>query len=312
MEKERKGFRYLHLPGIVSPQEQLDADHEVKHRAVHVRRRARVPGKHRQEVWLLVANLFLLFNSFWHSESGVIEHTWNLDNYREQIDSEVVRTLFWRTLSIAAISAACSVAIAYPSAYLIVRYFQRHKLTLALLVLVPLWIGLLMRVFAWKVILGNHGVLPSFLSSIGLMEQPTQILLNTKWAVILTLTYVTIPFVFIIAYTTLERIPDALFAASADAGASPLRTFFSVAWPLSRSAAAIGFALAFILAFADYITPQLVGGFEGTMLGSLVLQNVGLSANLPAAATIGMMILIVSSVVLLIVAWVGRMEVRFE
>jgi spermidine/putrescine transport system permease protein len=267
-------------------------------------------------VWVaalvVVPNLFLVFNSLWSSDGGTIQHTWTLENYREQAESDVIRTLFSRTLLIAVLSAALATAIAYPSAYFVVRRFKRHKLTLALLVLVPLWIGLLMRVFAWRIILGRDGVLSGALESLGLTDGPTEILLNTKWAVILALSYVAIPFVFVVAYTTLERIPDSLFEASADSGASGLRTFFNVAWPLSRSAVAIGFAMAFILAFSDYVTPQLVGGFEGTMLGSIVIQQVGLSADFPAAATVAVLILLVSSMMLALVAWVGRMETRFE
>jgi spermidine/putrescine transport system permease protein len=267
-------------------------------------------------VWVialvLIPNVFLLFNSLWASDGGTITHTWTFDNYSEQAQSQVVQTLLGRTLLIAVITAAIATAVAYPSAYFVVRTFRRHKLTLALLVLVPLWIGLLMRVFAWKIILGRDGVLSGALESLGLTNGPTEILLNTKWGVILALSYVAIPFVFIIAYTTLERIPDSLFEASADSGASPWRTFWTVAWPLSRSAAAIGFAMAFILAFSDYVTPQLVGGFEGTMLGSIVIQEVGLSADFPAAATIAMLILVVSATVLTLVAWVGRTEARFE
>jgi spermidine/putrescine transport system permease protein len=290
----------------------LAADRPERDRSRSWRALASVPPL----VWIvafgLLPNLFLLFNSLWVSNVGTVEHTWTLDNYHDAVSSHVVRTLFWRTLSVSLAVAVLATAIAYPSAYFIVRRFRRHRLTAALLVLVPLWIGLLMRVFAWRIILGRDGVLSGLLQTLGLTDHPTSALLNTSKAVILALTYVAIPYVFIIAFTTLERIPPALLEASADCGANAWRAFRTVAWPLSRSSVAIGFAMAFVIAFSDYVTPQLVGGFNGTMLGSIVIQDVGLSANFPAASTIAMCILVVTSMVLLLVTLVGRTEARFE
>jgi ABC-type spermidine/putrescine transport system permease subunit I len=155
-------------------------------------------------------------------------------------------------------------------------------------------------------------MLSGLLQTLGLTDAPSSAFLYSTQAVILALTYVAIPYVFIVAYTTLERIPDSLFEAAADAGASAWRTFWTVAWPLSRPAIAIGFGMAFIIAFSDYVTPQLVGGFNGTMLGSIVLQNVGVNANFPAAAAVAVIIMLVASLVLAFVALMGRMEARFE
>jgi ABC-type spermidine/putrescine transport system permease subunit I len=262
---------------------------------------------------LVVApNLFLLFNSLWTNDLGTITHTWTFDNYHQVADSEVVRTLFFRTLYVAVTAAALATLIAYPAAYFVVRRFSRHRLTLALLVLVPLWIGLLMRVFAWRIILGREGVLSGLLQTLGLTNEPSGALLYSTKSVIIALTYIAIPYVFIVAFTTLERIPDSLFEAAADAGASGWKTFTTVAWPLSRPAVAIGFGMAFIIAFSDYVTPQLVGGFKGTMLGSIVLQEVGLNANFPRASALAMVILVGSAMVLLLISLVGRSEARFE
>lgn len=261
---------------------------------------------------VLAPNIFLLLYSFWENDLGTVVKVFSLENYSEAINSDVVRTLFTRTFVIAFMAAGIATAIAYPAAYIVVRKMGRFKLAAALLILVPLWVSFLLRVFAWRIVLGERGILNGFLTSTSLLDEPSDAFLYSRTTVVLTLTYIVIPYVFLASYTVLERIPDSVYEASADCGASPWRTFWRVVWPLSRPGVAIGFAIGFVLAFGDYVTPQMVGGVEGTMLGSIVIQQFGTANNWPYGAAIAVSIMLTSLVFLTLVTYLSRTEARYE
>jgi spermidine/putrescine transport system permease protein len=154
--------------------------------------------------------------------------------------------------------------------------------------------------------------LNSALVSLGILNKPSGAFLYSTGTVILTLTYVAVPYVFLSSYTLLDRIPQSIYDASSDCGASGWRTFRHVIWPLSRPAVVIGFGIGFVLAFGDYVTPALVGGLRGTMVGSLVLQQFGYGNNWPFGAAIAITILLTALVFLGIVSLFTRTEARFE
>ncbi len=163
-----------------------------------------------------------------------------------------------------------------------------------------------MRVFAWKIILGENGVLNSFLVSIGILDGPSSAFLYTPFAVFLAFAYVSIPFVFVTTYSALERIPNNLIEAAEDSGASPWATFRHVTWPLARPRAAIGFMLAFLLCVGDYITPAMVGGLNGTMLGMVIASQFGLAGNWPYGAALALVLMIAVSVILVVIVLLSR------
>ena len=188
--------------------------------------------------------------------------------------------------------------IAFPLAYVVVRYFGRYKVYAALLIIVPLWISFLMRVFSWKIILGENGILNGFLETVGIISEPSSAFLYSPWAVGIVMTYVGIPYVFLASYTLLDRIPPNLYEAAGDCGASGWRTFRTVVWPIARPSVVIGFMLVFVLVFGDYVTPALVGGFSGTMVGTVVLQAFGGLNNWPYGAALAISTVLVSLIVL--------------
>jgi spermidine/putrescine transport system permease protein len=267
-------------------------------------------------VWIifliLLPNIFLVSYSLWKNELGFIAHEWNFHNYGDLFQSEVFKTLLKRTLIIALVSTSVATLIAYPLAYVVVTKFGRYKILAALLIIIPLWVSYLMRVFAWKIILGERGVLNGLLTSTGLASGPSTAFLYSTSTVILTLTYVAIPYIFLASYTSLDRIPKHYYEASGDCGASSWRTFRYVIWPLSRPGVAIGFAIGFVLTFGDYVTPAMVGGLSGTMLGSIVLQEFGTANNWPAGAAIGVTIIAAGLLVLALVSLFTRLEAEIE
>ncbi|CAB4756389.1 MAG: ABC transporter permease subunit [Actinobacteria bacterium] len=277
-------------------------------RASFGRRLSLVPLAAWAALLVLAPNVLMLVYSLWRTREGVLSRVFTFDNYIAVVTNDVTLAILGRTVAIAVGAALLATAVAYPMAWFVVRRLSKHRLLAVLLVVVPLWISYLVRVYAWKIILGDNGIINSTLIELGLRDEPLSFMLYSKFAVFLTLTYVSIPFAFVASYAALERVPASLLEASADAGASPARAFRTVVWPLSRQGAAIGFALALLLCIGDYLTPAMVGGLEGTMFGSLIVNQFGLTNNWPLGAAMSIVLLLLTGALLALVARFTRTE----
>ncbi len=261
-------------------------------------------------LWLaalvILPNILLFGTSFLKSDGGVPVCETTLDNYRRTLGSATVQLLILRTISTAFVAALIAALIAYPLAFYVSRYMKRWKVAAVMLVVVPLWISVLMRVFAWRIILGENGVLNSFLVSGGVLAEPSSAFLYSRFAVIVAVAYMAIPYVFVSSCTALERVPQSLIEASQDSGAGVWRTFSNVVWPLSKQGLAIGFALAFLLAVGDYITPSMVGGLDGTMLGMVIASQFGMAGNWPLGAAQAVVLIVAVGIVLAAIFWMAQ------
>ncbi|HEY9212628.1 MAG TPA: ABC transporter permease subunit [Ancylobacter sp.] len=255
---------------------------------------------------VLVPNLLLIGTSFLRTSNGLIVFDPSVVSYTRLWNSSSFQLLLFRTLSTSFIAAAIGVLVAYPMAYYAARVVQRNRSLLVLLVIIPLWVSLLMRVFAWRMILGQNGILNSFLVGSGILDQPSEAFLYTGFSVLLTYAYISIPFAFIAIFTALEKIPQSLIEASQDSGASSWQTFLHVVWPLSRPSVAIGFSLAFLTTVGDYVTPSMVGGIDGTMIGTVIASQFGIANNWPYGSAIAVCLMLSVGVVLAIVMWLGQ------
>jgi spermidine/putrescine transport system permease protein len=263
-------------------------------------------------ILVVMPNLLLVVYSLWRSEDGKLVQTITFQNYLDIIGSNVSLLLLARTLLTGLGAALLATFIAYPMAFFVVRRLHRRRLLAVMLVIVPLWISYLVRVYAWKLILGDSGVINTGLEAAGLITKPLTFLLYSRLAVFIVLTYVSIPFVFLASYTALERIPAPLYEAGADCGASPFRVMRTIVWPLSRQGAMIGFSLALLMCMGDYLTPTLVGGMEGTMFGNLIVSEFGLANNWPRGAALSITLLVVVGLLLAAVARLTRTEAVIE
>jgi len=155
------------------------------------------------------------------------------------------------------------------------------------------------RAYAWKTILGNDGVLNTLLSFLGLTHQPLGFLLYSPFAVALTLTHIYTPFAFLPIYASMEHIPRSLIEASRDLGASRLRTFWRVAFPLALPGILAGASFAFVLSLGDFLSPLLVGGASGVMISNIVVSLFGAAYDWPLGAAISfcMLLLVVGALV---------------
>jgi spermidine/putrescine transport system permease protein len=213
----------------------------------------------------------------------------SLDSYRA-LWSEVYLELFLRSLTYALATVVLSVLIAYPVAYAIALHGGRFKNVLIAAIVVPFFASYLIRMYAWKALLSDEGLVNSGLTKTGLSDGIT--FLNTPWAVIAGLVYGYVVFMILPIYASLERLDLSLIEAGKDLYHGPVRTFFSVTVPATRPALLGGVLLVFLPAFGDFVTAQLLGGASTYMIGNLVQQQFMEGQNWPlgSALTVAMML----------------------
>jgi putative spermidine/putrescine transport system permease protein len=246
----------------------------------------------------------LLVAAFWTLDefSGLIVRGVSLDNFRTIVEEPVYRTIVLRTLSIAALVTITDIVLAFPIAFYMARVAtRRRRAALAVAVLMPLWASYLVKVYAWRTMFANDGILNWALDPIGLHVPQSGYV--RVWIV---LSYLWLPYMILPIYAGLERISDSLLDASGDLGARPWRTFRSVILPATVPAIAAGSIFTFSLSLGDYITPQLVSSTQ--FIGNVVYANVGIANNLPLAAAFATVPVLIMVVYLLLVRRAGAFE----
>ncbi len=213
-----------------------------------------------------------------------------------QYQSLLTESGYWRLLGISAgmalAVAASATVLAYPVAYFLAFRAGRRAGLYLVVLLVPFWTSYLLRVMAWKFMLGSEGVINSFLLYTGLIREPLTALLYNRSAVVFTLIYVWIPFTALPILAALQRVDLALFEAAADLGATPLRQFLRVALPLSLPGVLAAFFMVFIPTVGEYVTPLLLGGSSGSMYGNIIQDFFTKAANWPLGSALSMIMLV--------------------
>jgi spermidine/putrescine transport system permease protein len=245
-------------------------------------------------LFLLLPYALMFAHSFWLVREGFLVHEWNLHNYRTLLTNPLYVQVLLRTMRIAAAVTACSLLLGYPLAYFLSFHAGQRKELLYQLVIVPLWVSYLVRGYAWKTILGSEGVLNGFLQYLHLTREPIGFFLYSPFAVVLMLTHIYTPFVFLPIYAALEHIPRPLIEASHDLGAGQRATFFKVILPLSMPGLLAGATFAFVLSLGDFLAPLLVGGPSGTMIANIVQSLFGAAYDWPLGAAVSVCILLIT------------------
>ena len=257
----------------------------------------------------LAALAALFVYAFWSVDSftGKVVHAWSLDNFREIFESGAFRGVIWRTLWIAAAVTATCAVLAFPFAYFMARLATpRVRAMLFVLVLLPLWSSYLVRVYAWKVILAQDGILNWSMEQIGL---PGANIGYSNTAMWLVFTYIWLPFMILPVYAALERIPHSYIEASRDLGGGGFTTLRRVILPLALPGIVAGSIFTFSLTLGDYITPTLVGGAGSTFIGNIVYSTgLGVSGNLPFAAAFAAIPLAIMAIYLTLAKRTGAFE----
>jgi len=260
-------------------------------------------------IFLIAPYAFLFCFSLWTVQSQTIVHHWNLDNYRQMVENPVYLQVLLRSMRIAAAVTLLSLALSFPLAYFLSFHAVARKELFYQLVIIPLWVSYLVRAYAWKTILGSDGVLNAMLMYAGILHAPASFLLYSPFAVVLTLTHIYTPFAFLPIYASLEHIPRNLLEASQDLGASRLRAFWTVIFPLALPGVIAGATFAFVLSLGDFLSPLLIGGPSGIMISNIVVSLFGAAYDWPLGAAVSLSMLVL--VVLLLFA-TERMEKRLS
>lgn len=265
-------------------------------------------------VWTTLAlalPMFVLVGySFWQQDGFTIIREFSLKNYATFLERPIYTGLMIRSLRISLFTTVATIVIAYPVACFIAFRVHRMRGLLLLLFTLPFWTSYLLKIFSWKVILGHNGVINSALISLGMIHQPIDALLYNETAVILTLTHAWLTVALLPLYLSLAKIDRSLIEAAADLGEPPYMVFLRVILPLSAPGIVVAALLIFIPTVGDYITPIMVGGPGGSMIGSLTAALVQQSNDMPMAATVATMSILTISLILLGVTGVFRLVRR--
>jgi ABC-type spermidine/putrescine transport system permease subunit I len=245
--------------------------------------------------------------SFWTVVNyNVVQH-WTFDNYSYFFSTSTYVATMWDTVWMAAVATFLTLAAAFPLAYWLARYVRpKARRPLLLLIILPFWTSYLLRVTAWTTILGEKGVLNRFLELIGVIHQPLSFLLYNRPAVILVLIYLYFPFAALTLYAALERFDWMQLRAAMDLGAPPRVAMTRVLLPQIRPGVTTAVIFVFIPVLGEYLTPQLVGGTRGVMIGNLIV-NFFQGAEYTRGAAVSL--LIAALIVVLLIVFRKQLDV---
>ena len=244
---------------------------------------------------LLVPYLIMLAISFYTRQFPFHVPDFQLGNYLALIQDSQYYDVLLRSLKIAMAVSAVAFLLSYPLAYFLAFKVRSERLRLFIYIatIVPLWVSYLLRAYTWKTILGSEGILNSFLMWVGIIDQPSTVLLYNQGAMVVTMAYIFTPFMVMPIYASLEKIPTSLIEASKDLGAPRLATFLRITLPLSMPGVLAGFTFTFGLSIGDFISPILVGGPYSNMIANVVATQFGMAMNWPLGSALGVVLLFI-------------------
>ncbi|RPI26894.1 MAG: ABC transporter permease [Actinomycetota bacterium] len=242
--------------------------------------------------FFLVPLVIMLVYSF-RAGTFIPEYSvFTLDNVRDFLSETNKLRLLWRSTVTSFIVGAAAVVFAYPVAYYLAFRAGRRAISLMLLLILPAMTSYLLRVMAWKIILGPEGALSSLFQTLGFGESTLPGLLYNRQAVIVTLVYVWIPFVALPIYASLSRLDKGLLEAAGDLGCPAWEAFLRVTLPLSAPGVIVGFFFVFIPTLGEWVTPVLVGGTGGIMYGNIIQDEFVNAFNWPAGSVMSIAMLL--------------------
>lgn len=251
--------------------------------------------------YLLWIILFIVFPSFLvllysittKQSNGLTTIQFTLENFKKFFDPLYINIL-WDSIFLAAVSTVICLALGYPAAFIISKADLSRRNTLLFLCILPMWMNMLLRTYAWMTILGNNGILNNFFAALGL---PRVNMLYTRGATVMGMVYNFLPFMILPIYTALSKMDRGILEAADDLGATEYIKFKNIILPLSMPGVISGIIMVFMPAVSTFIIPQLLGGNKSMMVGNLVEKLFILNGdwNFGSAISIIMMIIILIS-----------------
>jgi spermidine/putrescine transport system permease protein len=248
--------------------------------------------------------MFVLFvYSFWLKTSTGLVPTFTLHNYLYIFSKKLYPITILRSLRVGITTALICVLISYPVAYSLTFKYKKLQDFVLYLILISLFSSYLVRVYAWRTILGANGFINQILKYIGIIDEPLRFILFSPTAIIITLVFILTPFTILPIFSAMQNISLDLIEAARDLGANKFKTFYKVTLPLSMPGVITGFIFSFTISTGDYVTPQLVGGTEGLMVGRIMQDQFGLTYNWPFGSALAYFMIFV--LILLINGFIG-------
>jgi spermidine/putrescine transport system permease protein len=252
--------------------------------------------------FLFLIPMFIMFVfSLWRTNSDFdLVREWNTNNYARFFNQATYIRTFVKTLVMASVVTATGLAISLPFTYFLVRYVSRRmQRAILLAVIVPFWTSYLLRVYAWQAILGEKGALNQFLMGIGLIHEPSTLLVYNDLTVFVVLVYVYSPFAVLALYAALEKFDFTQLNAAQDLGARPDQAFRHILLPQIRAGIITACIFVFIPILGEFLTPTLVGGAQGSLIANLIV-NFFRGAQFPEGAALAIVIAAFVTVVLIV------------
>lgn len=231
---------------------------------------------------------------------GVASRTFSLDSFRTLTENPGFLRLLKDSMVLSLQTSFFAILLAYPVAYFLVFHAGKRRMSLLTLLIVPAWTSYLLRILAWKLILGSNGVLNYTLLNLGWIDEGVPIFLYSRTAVLITLVYVWVPFAALPIFSSLERIQRHLLEAASDLGAKPWESFLRVTLPLSFPGILAAFFFVSIPTVGEWVTPTLVGGVDGIMYGNLIQDQFSRALNWPMGALLSMVLLVIVLVAVMV------------
>lgn len=216
----------------------------------------------------------------------------SLNQYQQVLETPAYLRRLGISVAMAFVIAASATILAYPIAYFLAFRARARATIFLILLLVPFASSYLLRVMAWKLLLGREGAINWVLTSLGLIHEPSGLLVYSQAAVVITLIYVWIPFAALPIYAALQRVDRSHLEAAADLGAGPWTRFGRITIPLSLPGALATFFMVFIPTVGEYVTPSLVGGTDGIMYGNLIQDFFTRAGNWPLGSAMAVVMLL--------------------
>lgn len=240
---------------------------------------------------VLVVFLLLLIPMGWLIGQSVYADGFTLEHYQRIFTEGIYWNTFWLTFRISFIVTLLALLMGYPIAYAASILPQRWAMLVLALVILPFWTSVLVRAYAWLILLQRSGVVNETLMASGITDSPLSLVHNELGTIIATV-HILLPFMVLPLYATMQKIPQDLVQAGASLGGSPLHVFIRVFFPLSLSGVMAGMTLVFVLCLGFYITPELVGGGRTVMASMLVSRNIQLYSDWGAASAVSVVLLV--------------------
>ncbi len=264
-------------------------------------------------IWLLLPAAlllaaFIVMPTFDLIRASIFDPEFTLEHFQRLIDRGVYVDVMWRTVRVSLIVAVVCTIVGYPVAMFINLQPKKRQVALLFLILIPMWMSVLIRTFAWIVVLGREGLINDLMIGLGLADGPVQIL-YTSGTVITAMVQIMLPIQIITCYSAMTEIDLDLMRAARVLGARRWQALTRVYLPLSYDGTLTGLVIVFMMSMGFFITPALLGGRQDMMIANLIEFQVQ-HLNWSFAAAIGIVLLFLTVAMILLLRWTGRFAFR--